>query len=957
MNGEERDSGIDILGHAPWGTHFCQFYETPEDLTSILVPYFKAGLENNDFCIWVTAEPLEKEHSLAAMRRAMPDFNLCLAREQIEIIPYDQWYLRDGIFNLQIVLERWIDKLNHALKQGYDGLRVTGNTSWLEKNDWKRLTEYEEELNKVIGEHRMMAVCTYSLNRRSAAEVIDVVNNHQFALIRRQGQWQMMESAEHKQAKEAWRKAEENFRRSMDESPLGIRIVTPEGKTVYTNRAILDIYGYSSVEELEAIPRRERYTPESYAEHQVRKEKRKRGDYVPSNYEISIVRKDGEIRHLEVLRKEVPWNGKTRFQVLYQDITARKHAEETLRESEKKYRYLFDNSSVGIVLTEDKQVVLCNSKETEIFGYKTPSDLIGRPASDFVHKDDLPRLADIYKDLRSGKTIDTPIVFRGIRPDGRELFIEAVITLVALEGQDLGLSFHIDITARKHAEEALRESENRYRTLFESAAEGILIADFETRKIKYTNPAICMMLGYSQEELTKMSVSDIHPKTSLERVLAEFSAQAMGEKTLTSLPCLKKDGTVFYADINVTKAIFNNRECNVGFFTDITGRKRAEGDRQRVDKLESVGTLAGGIAHDFNNLLTGILGNIEMAKKYSEDGEMSRASAMLSEAERASLRAKDLTQQLLTFAKGGAPIKKLASITELAKKTVTFTLSGSNVKCQFDLPDDLWALECDEGQIGQVISNIVINAEQAMPQGGILKLSARNTVIGTGGTLPLPKGNYVEIIIEDHGIGIPREHLERIFDPYFTTKHRGSGLGLATSYSIIKNHGGHIRVESELGVGTTFYVYLPASNKPVRKIRKKQALRSSLIAQGRILVMDDEEIIRKMLSNMLGVFGCKATLAKDGAEAIEKYTEAKKSGQPFDAVILDLTIPGGMGGREAIKKLIEIDPDVKAIVSSGYATDPVMADYKKHGFSAVVTKPYSAGELERTLRSILETKK
>ena len=303
-------------------------------------------------------------------------------------------------------------------------------------------------------------------------------------------------------------------------------------------------------------------------------------------------------------------------------------------------------------------------------------------------------------------------------------------------------------------------------------------------------------------------------------------------------------------------------------------------------------------ARTYQELIWEIPVKCKRSTRYSEAGEMSRASAILSEAERASLRAKDLTQQLLTFAKGGAPIKKLASITELAKETAIFALSGSNVKCQFDLPDDLWAVEYDEGQIVQVISNIVINADQAMPQGGILKVSARNTVIGTEDTLPLPKGNYVEIIIEDHGIGIPREHLDRIFDPYFTTKNKRSGLGLVTSYSIVRNHDGHIRVESELGVGTTFYVYLPASKKPVRKIRKKQALRPSLKTEGKILVMDDEEIIREMLNNMLGVIGYKVTLAKDGAEAIERYTEAKKSGHPFDAVILDLTIPGGMGGRE-----------------------------------------------------------
>jgi len=240
MAGDNRKSGIDIRGDVPGGTHFCQFYETPKDLTEILVPYFKAGLEGNEFCMWVTAEPLVEEHAREAMRKAMPDFDRYLEKGQIEILPHDQWYLKGGVFDLQKVLNGWIDKLDHALKRGYDGLRVTGNTAWLEKNDWKSFTEYEEKLNSVIASYRMITICTYSLDRCGAAEIIDVVSNHQFALVRRQDQWQLMESTEHNQAEEALRRTKENFRRSLDDSPLGIRIVTADGELLYANKAILD---------------------------------------------------------------------------------------------------------------------------------------------------------------------------------------------------------------------------------------------------------------------------------------------------------------------------------------------------------------------------------------------------------------------------------------------------------------------------------------------------------------------------------------------------------------------------------------------------------------------------------------------------------------------------------------------------------------------------------------------
>ncbi|MDP2916407.1 MAG: ATP-binding protein [Dehalococcoidia bacterium] len=385
-------------------------------------------------------------------------------------------------------------------------------------------------------------------------------------------------------------------------------------------------------------------------------------------------------------------------------------------------------------------------------------------------------------------------------------------------------------------------------------------------------------------------------------------------------------------------------------FRDITELQRLQEEQLKVAKLESIGILAGGIAHDFNNLLTAIMGNIGLARRYMEP--QGKAFERLNEAEKASVRAKDLTQQLLTFSKGGAPIKKTAAISELIKEIAAFALSGSDVRLELSLPEDLWAVEVDEGQMSQVIQNMVINADEAMPAGGTLNISARNTAIQRMGALPLPKGNYVQIDLKDEGIGMSKQQLARIFEPYYTTKQKGSGLGLATAYSIIKNHGGHITAESTQNVGTTFHIYLPASRKPAT-VRKKPVREKPVRGKGRILVMDDEEIIRAMLLKMLTLAGYHVEPTKDGAEAVELYRKARESGQPFDAVIMDLTIPGGMGGKETIERLLKIDPEAKAIVSSGYATDPIMSEYKKYGFSAVVTKPYSVSQMEETLRSVL----
>jgi CheY-like chemotaxis protein len=370
----------------------------------------------------------------------------------------------------------------------------------------------------------------------------------------------------------------------------------------------------------------------------------------------------------------------------------------------------------------------------------------------------------------------------------------------------------------------------------------------------------------------------------------------------------------------------------------------------KADKLESLGVLSGGIAHDFNNILTSILGNISIAKMFAEPGD--KIFERLRQAENECMRARSLTQQILIFSRGGAPIMKTVFISELLKDTACFALSGSNVRCEFSIPGDLWPVEADEGQIGQVINSLIINASQAMPGGGVINLLAENIVVGARQGLPLNDGEYIKISVTDHGIGMPGKHLQKIFDPYYTTKQKGSGLGLAVAYSIVKRHNGYIDVRSIPGKETTFNIYLPASSRNV--LAEKEFREKVHRGEGKILVMDDEKMVRDVVGSMLGILGYKTELAKDGVEAIELYKKAKQSGQPFDAVIMDLTVPGGMGGKEAIQKLVEIDPEVKAIVSSGYSDDPVMADFKKYGFSNIAAKPYNIRDLGKALYKIIK---
>jgi nitrogen-specific signal transduction histidine kinase/CheY-like chemotaxis protein len=388
-----------------------------------------------------------------------------------------------------------------------------------------------------------------------------------------------------------------------------------------------------------------------------------------------------------------------------------------------------------------------------------------------------------------------------------------------------------------------------------------------------------------------------------------------------------------------------------GFITDVSERHLLEEELLKTEKLEAIGTLAGGIAHDFNNLLQGIFGYISMAKMNL--GQKEKALAMLEQAEQALHMSVNLTSQLLTFSKGGKPVRKKLALRPVIENAVKFALSGSRVNYELDTEENLGTVDADEGQIGQVIQNIVLNADQAMPMGGTVKVSAKNVYAsGQAGPLRLAKGNYVEISVRDSGVGIPPEYLPRIFDPYFTTKERGSGLGLATCYSIIKNHDGVIEVKSEVGKGSTFSVYLPVVEAEAEKTDAFPAAAPD-VRRGRILVMDDQEMVRNIACEMIKALGHEVECAINGADAIARYREAWSSGKRFDVVILDLTIRGGMGGEETLRKLISIDPELRAVVSSGYADSSALSGYLTSGFRACLTKPYKMEALKDTLDSLL----
>ncbi|MGO9611576.1 MAG: ATP-binding protein [Dissulfurispiraceae bacterium] len=513
-----------------------------------------------------------------------------------------------------------------------------------------------------------------------------------------------------------------------------------------------------------------------------------------------------------------------------------------------------------------------------------------------------------------------------------------------------------EIADRERIEEALRNSEDFIRSILDNVDEGFIVVDRDY-KIILANKAFCQRVGALEQEVIGKPCFEVSDKSLTPCFGCEEGCSAKwvfetGEPCSVTHKHTTETGDVFYAE---TRA-FPMRDSSGGIpsvvveIQDITSRYLLEAEQLKTQKLEAIGTLAGGIAHDFNNLLQGIFGYIEMAKLNIDQKE--KALAMLEQTEKALSTSVNLTTQLLTFSKGGKPAKKLIRLQPLIESSVKFSLSGSNTSFQLDIPTDLWLVEADEGQLVQVIQNIVLNASEAMAGSGTVIVSAEDVDICTGTDARLPDGGqFVRMDFQDSGMGIPDQNIRKIFDPYFTTKQKGSGLGLATSFSIIKNHGGLIEVKSDVNRGSTFSLYLPAAKDA--QITMETARQAAPTRKGRILVMDDEELIRNIVKEMITALGHESEFATDGKEAMDIFRRAKDTGNPFDLVILDLTVKGGMGGEETIKRLREIDPHVKAIMSSGYSDTQVISNYRSYGFAAFLSKPYRMDSLRDSLNALI----
>jgi PAS domain S-box-containing protein len=583
-------------------------------------------------------------------------------------------------------------------------------------------------------------------------------------------------------------------------------------------------------------------------------------------------------------------------------------------------------------------------------------ELLQKSFFDLIHPEDKQSTLKTAKKLRQGKKAFA-VINRCRCKNGSYKWIMWNSTPLVEEGLIFAVAH--DFTAQKQSEEALAAEKERLAVTLSSIGDAIISTDINER-IVLMNSVAEKLTGWKLKEAEDKPLSDvfhilnlqtgepcINSITQLETHRSSFTA----ENDVKLITSDKSERIITYSQALI-KDTDNTTTGMVIVFRDITEKQKIEQNLLKTQKLESLGLLAGGIAHDFNNLLAGIFGYLDMAREHVRAGENLEADTLLGKALDVYDRAKGLTQQLLTFSKGGEPVKKTGDPGKTIVKTVKFALSGSNVKAEFTISENLWQCDFDESQISQAVDNIVINAKHAMPAGGLLKVSARNSVITKTTTLPLPPGKYVRISFKDQGKGITKQHLPKIFDPFFTTKKSGSGLGLTTCYSIIKKHDGHIEVESALKKGTTVTIYLPACTHKNHEQKLTLSTKNKKVA-GSILVMDDEDYVRAVMESMLKNIGCTVVSTRNAEETIAAFKEAIEHREPFSAVILDLTIPGGAGGKQIVTKLLEMDAHAHIIASSGYSEDPVMSDPAKYGFSGRIGKPFRISELRSVLASVL----
>jgi PAS domain S-box-containing protein len=718
----------------------------------------------------------------------------------------------------------------------------------------------------------------------------------------------------------------------------GVYRSTVGGRLLYCNPAFARVFGYSR-DELLALPMQELYLDVADRDGVLA---RLRAEGLVVADEVRMRRRDGEpawVLFSERLHRTA--DGEEVIEGTLIDVSARRAAEAALRESQHRMVQALRAARAGAWEWDlGTNRATWSDENYELLGYAPGSVAPSYEAWHArLHPDDRAGASAAVEDAMARRG-NLDIQFRVVMPDGGVRWLRDVGRIMLdAAGRPTGMfGIQIDVTEKAQSAEALRLAEQRLQSLLRELPVVLFVLD-RNGAFTLSEGRALATLGLRPGQVVGRSALEVY--RDFPAVVAQLRRALAGEVTRATLEVGR---LTFDTAFTPLRDAGGRLDGVIGVALDVTERRRVEEEQRQDQRLESVGVLAGGLAHDFNNLLTSILASMSLAKEASSDAERRE---LLADAERASSRARDLTRQLLTFSRGGAPVRRLLELPRVLRETLGFAMAGTPVVGEAVIDPDLWPVEADEGQLAQALNNLLINAAQAMPQGGRVVVRASNRPASANGEA----GPRVAISVEDQGVGIPAEHLPRVFDPYFTTKQAGSGLGLAVVHSVVRAHGGRIGVTSEPGRGSSFTLELPAS--PGGEVAARPAERPPARRGGRILVMDDEPLVRKAAERALGRLGYEVVAVADGAEAVARYEAARLGGSPFQAVILDLTVPGGMGGAEAMARLRQVHPDVKAIVSSGYASNSVMADHDLHGFSDVLEKPWRVEELGAVLDRVL----
>jgi len=619
-----------------------------------------------------------------------------------------------------------------------------------------------------------------------------------------------------------------------------------------------------------------------------------------------------------------------------------------LKDSEYRFRSLFEQAAVGVAMVDNKtgQFLKINQRYCSIVGYEQ-KEMSNKTFKEMTYSDDLQEDLIYLNKIIAGDIQKYSMDKRYYHKDGNLVWVKITVSLMGDENSHYSNHIRIveDITELKNAENELKNQKKLLQTIIDNIPVFITLYD-PAANVMLVNKEFEMVIGWTNQEIKNVDLmKECYPDPEYRAKALEYMMKASTEWAEFTI---KTKGGKNIETIWSNALLENGTQIGIGI--DITEKKKIEAQLQQTMKMEAIATLAGGIAHDFNNMLGVIIGNISYSLSIVDKDE--ELYEVLYDVKEGAQKAQYLTHQLLTFSKGGTPLRKISDLNNIIEESAKFVLRGAKSKCKFDLAKDLWPVEVDPGQMNQVISNLVINANQAMPNGGFISIKTTNIEHKAEDNIILPEGKYIKITIEDQGIGISKKHLDKIFDPFFTTKQTGSGLGLSTTFSIIKKHGGIIKAYSEIDKGSVFNIFLPASLKSVQKIKENNEIKHK--GHGRILIMDDQESILMMIQRMLFKMGYETLFATNGAQAVELYSKEYQSGNKIDLVILDLTIPGGMGGTETITELLKIDSNVKAVVSSGYSENSIMSNYKDYGFCGVVPKPYTKDQIAELLNNIFD---